>query len=1006
MDCKQHLVINQLKYLGEKYSMLHDNLYLLLEFYITGNHQFHLIIKEHAGTEKKLDEIEGELLKLNPTLKEGKIEYYHINSWLRPGKYYLRLTGREIARFIQSLIQQMESYFIQPSKMLINGTFVPFFDIGNVVFTEKAGNVNINKIDCPYREKCAFIQYCPYIHPIYNNSARGVKILQTVLLKLGYADEMRYEVYKDDGSKGPRTRLAMKSFITEINEVEKLKLKYSEIMTISNIANKAVAVELKKRCSKNWRRRRYYHFSGSSRDITPDRIKRKDDLPGIKAELKWLSWRCHLRQLQEDLQYFLFLSPAAFRWANIETAEDLAGAREAFSATVKAFKTEALKGARFNPVKRELEYLAEATYMLPENSPITDIVDEKTKEEIKRWFTYIENRVHIPDLDVNPGRKPEIEMPRMEIISPSLGCTSLVKEGGTFDILLAIPEKKEGDKDIEASDILTNLPYYLFMHLPVDTGKPFLFDEYCPSVSIEDKYLVENAVRLDDSQYGDLKPRFFEDVPMDKKADFIDSPDEYYLQYDYFGNPIEMYSSSLKLKMLKIYERGKKSLIGMIGDRKIWKVTLRLKEDLSSGLFLLKIKKSEDLKPHPVKIFRKDKKGYVVYHLSDLHIARRYDDIPDYLDDEPVYCNPNDKFREIILEIKELDQQDKPDFMVITGDMVDHINSHRPYEALEGRYVFQPELDVDANWRLFHYMLTTCPGIDVPVFMIPGDHDHRYNPAPLRQSSMDLHISFEEADKYPFDLCQDQGNPEKVPLTWSKFECYGDTLFCDERALHYYYENICPFTDYFVTLDGFNFVFMNSGRSEKRFLKDYQIKPDEIGSYVQKINRRELPPPKAIGFSSGQLTWLKNLLSGSSDKQNVLCIHHPPITLNDELITSLLEPPYTEKDINEQRISHDSSSFLNGREEILDYLAQNKIKYLFCGHVHADCEVRCHKEGESNFWYAGNYSLENCNTQEYSTDSFITTTVSCGFLGRNNYSGYRILCFSAGEISFNQRIRI
>jgi len=82
MDCKQHLVIKQLKYLSEKYSMLHDNLYLLLEFYITGNHQFHLIIKENAGTESKLDEIEGELLNLNTDLKGGKIEYYHINAWL------------------------------------------------------------------------------------------------------------------------------------------------------------------------------------------------------------------------------------------------------------------------------------------------------------------------------------------------------------------------------------------------------------------------------------------------------------------------------------------------------------------------------------------------------------------------------------------------------------------------------------------------------------------------------------------------------------------------------------------------------------------------------------------------------------------------------------------------------------------------------------------------------------------------------------------------------------
>lgn len=126
-------------------------------------------------------------------------------------------------------------------------------------------------------------------------------------------------------------------------------------------------------------------------------------------------------------------------------------------------------------------------------------------------------------------------------------------------------------------------------------------------------------------------------------------------------------------------------------------------------------------------------------HLTDLHVAKRNDEILDEVlkvrcrrDREEIkdsYVNPNENLRKFIIKANEMADNGELDFVVITGDLVDF--------AFLG---WEDEVNPDENnWKTFINIIIGSgkesergnPGIKVAVFTSTGNHDwrmHPYNP--------------------------------------------------------------------------------------------------------------------------------------------------------------------------------------------------------------------------------------------------------------------------------------
>lgn len=157
---------------------------------------------------------------------------------------------------------------------------------------------------------------------------------------------------------------------------------------------------------------------------------------------------------------------------------------------------------------------------------------------------------------------------------------------------------------------------------------------------------------------------------------------------------------------------------------------------------------------HAVQFVQSFNKKVAFAHLTDLHVARRNDEIlhdllhvmksqgkgRDYRDIESRYRNFNDDLRAFINHANGLASEGKLDFVVMTGDLVDFV-FHQWEETSN---------DAENNWRTFIDILTGRgkerergfrgkdgtvkdgnPGLKVACFTSTGNHDWRtrpYNP--------------------------------------------------------------------------------------------------------------------------------------------------------------------------------------------------------------------------------------------------------------------------------------
>jgi 3',5'-cyclic AMP phosphodiesterase CpdA len=882
----------KLKQIIEKYRSLPDTAFLFYEAYHdNGETDISYIMEirdydtEEAGKTLLEDEISG---------KDEKVAVKRLTSLssaLRPKKKYCILNGREIAWRAERLQNFLESRYIQPPGVVKDGS--SHFGIDLYGYQTAASGEPEKNIDCPSFENCTIKVWCPKQKKIQlsglrytGNRPNDTKALQAVLHKFQYSAELNDNQFKQDGLYDQKTKLAAANFISELNYAESLT--YEADKKNNEKAQKRsfgpangeyigidLAAEIQKKCARNWQRKEYFFFKDSEWDMFCG-MQAKDEISRAK-------WRYHVSVLQQDLKKF---TVTRMKYLPLSAAENVLdenldtlwqpGIFDCWTErAVRQFQEAALCGARYDPLLQELTtpFAGNPTF----KGQINGIVDSETKQEIEGWHRYLEGLQQIKGLNIADNAAPAIELSGMKIITPSLACCCLAKEQSCFQINLAVPGEIYGQK-ITAADIKLNLQYALFIHHPLDTNRPFLADTYIPGRMYEDQYSV-----LKVEEFNPEAGRFYEGTAHSRpdedknKAQFIDSPlergikqgltDELLWETNYD------YSELVKSKIRNIYDRKYPGLLEKLQQSglKVWTVTLQLEDKVKTGIYLLKLKESTDLKPHPLKVFAANKTEYTIAHITDLHIAKRYDELLCFIDPAG-YNNPNDRLRDFLGKMKLLE----PDLVVMTGDVIDYANQHRPYDSQGGKYIFKPVLDKDANWRWLHRILTTDPGIDVPFYISLGNHDFKPNPAAVSHMAADLNISTREAAKYPYDLW-DTAPYLHVAGNWLTAKCYGDVLYADENSLEYYYENFCPFSDFSVSIDNFNLILMNSGVDNKIFLNQYTANLDEAIDYLGQLFSGECPAPVSVGFSQAQITWLQNLLASKADFYNIFCMHNPLI---------------------------------------------------------------------------------------------------------------------------------
>jgi hypothetical protein len=136
----------------------------------------------------------------------------------------------------------------------------------------------------------------------------------------------------------------------------------------------------------------------------------------------------------------------------------------------------------------------------------------------------------------------------------------------------------------------------------------------------------------------------------------------------------------------------------------------------------------ETLKKEPVRLlhpaFFSDKSRLNIVHITDVHIATRWDFFEKVLKEKAAdarFNNYNTRFSEMI---ERINGGSEADIIVITGDLVDYNRGHDGSEknSFKENYLF------NQNWILFYQKL--LEDYKKPVFTVLGNHEYLPNPYP------------------------------------------------------------------------------------------------------------------------------------------------------------------------------------------------------------------------------------------------------------------------------------
>ncbi|MBC8236195.1 metallophosphoesterase [bacterium] len=276
--------------------------------------------------------------------------------------------------------------------------------------------------------------------------------------------------------------------------------------------------------------------------------------------------------------------------------------------------------------------------------------------------------------------------------------------------------------------------------------------------------------------------------------------------------------------------------------------------------------------------------------MSDLHVAKRNDQISDMIlesktnnrereDFKERYVNFNDHLRTLITQANQLAMENKLDFILMTGDLIDYIN---------------PSLgdSSQTNWKIFHDILTGCATterrpeipLQVPIFTVLGNHDFRLN-----------HYSLSDGG----DRWEEYGLTKKEFKQFDKKEPnirFPEQLEANLFKIADYLVNFNPDLEYVVNFGAHRMLCLDSGEDEftaedfdklieggiKRAIAEgwrsaltyLFMRTQEIGDALGGVIGGG---PKSAGLFCQQIDWASRALDQASNGLTFVAMHAPPV---------------------------------------------------------------------------------------------------------------------------------
>jgi len=372
-------------------------------------------------------------------------------------------------------------------------------------------------------------------------------------------------------------------------------------------------------------------------------------------------------------------------------------------------------------------------------------------------------------------------------------------------------------------------------------------------------------------------------------------------------------------------------------------------------------------KYHAVCITKRTGKTFNFIHVSDLHIAKRNDQISDIIlesktnerereDFEERYVNFNDHLRILITQANQLAAENKLDFILMTGDLIDYIN---------------PSLgdSSQTNWKIFHDILTGCATtenrpevpLQVPIFTVLGNHDFRLNHYSLSDGGARWKKEYKLNKKEFKQFNRTEPNiraPEQLEAN----------LF----GIADYLVNFNPDLKYVVNFGKHRMICLDSGEdafvSEDVYILIMGVIKRVITEGVPSaltylfMHLREIYKglrgvlgggPESVGLYSQEIDWASRVLDKAKDGLTFVAMHAPPVNkppnLHFEKYRESLRTRAGKTGwIRTDEVDLSAASISNNWDQFLDFLAgandyEKGIDLVLCGHTHCDLAFRLEK---------------------------------------------------------------
>jgi len=402
-----------------------------------------------------------------------------------------------------------------------------------------------------------------------------------------------------------------------------------------------------------------------------------------------------------------------------------------------------------------------------------------------------------------------------------------------------------------------------------------------------------------EAQLKKLKPRAFRGIPIAPKIlsisdapinsidklTYIDneycSPHDYLLKNKVFKGLTKFYKVVLEFRLTKeILEFLKKNRNFVMLD-----IVYRTKN------------KEKQINYHSLVISKQDWSNFKFAHATDLHLAERNDQMYGiirnwikiirrknfkFLDEKQKeyiselqkrkisktkktfleidlsfrkrLINPNNQYRKFIMEMNKKVLQNKIDFVVITGDIVDFTILSRLPKELQKIFDYKY-----SNWQVFKNITLNSnqykrkgvmrgEELLCPIFTVTGNHDFRPYAYNLKYFYMYRKMGLKLAEALALNDIY-----SAVPIS---------SIIKSNLALKAYWREINPSLDFSLKLGKNLLIFLNSGSDSYKNIRNF------VSGH-----------PSVTGVTDKQIKYLENLINSKiDDGDNVfLSLHGPPV---------------------------------------------------------------------------------------------------------------------------------